>query len=121
MACRGAVGVAAAEIYFMTQDAVEHAVMPLAIPEERAAQHAFPGKACLFQGPLLADVRDLGSGFDPVRLGVSEQVADELPLRFGAVTAAPGFGLQPDTDYPARRMRTIRPSAPGHEPESVVT
>ena len=67
--------------------------MPLAAPEEGAAQHPFPGKACFLQGPLLANVRDLGSRLDPVRLGVREQVARELPLRFGAVTVAPGFGF----------------------------
>src|ERR1700733_7853316 len=94
--------------------------MPLALAEQRAAQHAFPGKAGLLQGTLLADVRDLGPGFDPVRCGVGEQVARELPLRFGAVTVTPGFGFQPDADYPARRVRPIGPPAPGHEPEGVV-
>ena len=62
----------------MTEDAVEDAVMPLAAPEEGAAQYPFPGKARLLQGPLLATVRDLGSGFDPVRIVLYDEVAIEL-------------------------------------------
>ncbi len=67
----------------MAEQAIEHVIVPLSLPEGGTPADSLSGKSCLLKCALLRNVGDLGLGFNAIHPHMQEQVTCQLPLRFG--------------------------------------
>src|SRR5438105_5406342 len=90
----------------LTQEPVDQAVSPPAVPEVGAPQQALAAEAALLQRPLLGQVVDLRSGPDAVGGRRRQQVLYKQALGGRAHPLPPELGRDEGADLPDPRTRT---------------
>ena len=62
------------KVYLVAEQAVEHIIMPLSLPEAGTPADSFSGKTLSSQVRVARNVCDAGLSFNPVHLRMQEQV-----------------------------------------------